>query len=567
MVRLLYLTHRWVGVALALFMLLWFSSGLIIAYSGSMVTTPEQRLSHAQPLNPQSGWLSLGGALALSEDTRLADRQSNAISAGHARGLHHGRSADSKRQIVDGRLARVDSDPVWRIEDSSGERVAISAIDGDIESFPVESAKRIAEHWLAVEATPDKAPPNVSYIDTFDAASALRNYQKYKPFHRFAVDDGLGTELIVSAKTGEVLQVASGFERALYYAGNFVHLFRPLDLLNAGELRRNTLLWTGLFAFVAGLTGMIIGWLRWKPGFFGKPTYSKGRTQPYREFYLRYHFWAGLIGGTFAVLWAFSGSLSTNPFQIFSQATASDEELARFRGAKLPPIMLTWKPEASLGIDETVAELGWSRVGDKALLLAYRRDGQRLAQNVADSGTQFDDSVLIAAVRRLAGDTQIAAQELLKDYDNYYYPNRRQGRTEKPLPVLRVDLADAAHTSVYIDPKDGRLITKIDTSRRVYRWLYTALHHWDFGWLHERPVWTIWMTIWIAFGLVLSVSSVVLGWRRLRRTIRVNVPAPQIGEAASPARGLTLAGTFSSLPSVLRLGWIRAGIMDLRTRL
>lgn len=34
MTRLLYQIHRWVGIALALFMAIWFSSGLVIMYAG-----------------------------------------------------------------------------------------------------------------------------------------------------------------------------------------------------------------------------------------------------------------------------------------------------------------------------------------------------------------------------------------------------------------------------------------------------------------------------------------------------------------------------------------------------
>ena len=86
--------------------------------------------------------------------------------------------------------------------------------------------------------------------------------------------------------------------------------------------------------------------------------------------------------------------------------------------------------------------------------------------------------------------------------------------------MLRISLDDKGATRYYVDPADGRLLLRQDQSRRVYRWLWSALHHWDFGWLYLRPVWDIWMLAWIGFGLVLSVSSVVLGWRRLGATFR-----------------------------------------------
>ncbi len=271
---------------------------------------------------------------------------------------------------------------------------------------------------------------------------------------------------------------------------------------------------------------MILGWLRWRPGFFGRPTYSQGRTQPYREFWFKYHFWAGLLGGIFALLWATSGYLSTNPWRVFSEATASGEELARYRGGETPEAATSWRPSASLELGPEVVELGLNRLGDDVLLLAYTRDGARRALTATGATSGFGEDTVLAAIQRLAGNPQIASRELLREYDDYYYPNRRQTAAEKPLPVLRVDLADAGHTSIYVDPVDGRLLAKFDTSRRAYRWLYTAVHHWDFGVFQQRWLWNVWMAIWIAFGLTLGASAVVLGWRRLRRTFGAGAARP-----------------------------------------
>ena len=52
-------THRWAGVALALFMLAWVSSGLLIAFVEIPSIGESLRLSRAQSLSPRHGWLSL----------------------------------------------------------------------------------------------------------------------------------------------------------------------------------------------------------------------------------------------------------------------------------------------------------------------------------------------------------------------------------------------------------------------------------------------------------------------------------------------------------------------------
>jgi hypothetical protein len=83
---------------------------------------------------------------------------------------------------------------------------------------------------------------------------------------------------------------------------------------------------------------------------------------------------------------------------------------------------------------------------------------------------------------------------------------------------LKIDLADAGATRLYVDPADGRILLKLDASRRAYRWLYTGLHHWDFGALSYRPAWFAWMLTIVPVGLALAVSAFVLGWRRLQIT-------------------------------------------------
>jgi hypothetical protein len=481
--------HRWIGVVLALFMLVWFSTGLVIAFLAPPPISRAQQLAHAERLAPEASWLSLGDAIAA-----------------RALGARQGEDADV---IAEGRLVRIAGAPVWLIENQSGGRSAISAQDGAPVIFSPERARRVADLWAA--------GADLVYKGSEEAPVGVRNAEALRPFHRYAAPDG--REIVVSARTGEVVQSATRGERALIYAGNWIHLFRWLDLVGAGDYRRPALSWAGFLAAAGALTGLILGFVKWKPGLFGRPTYSRGRTQPYREFFLAYHFWAGLIGGVFALSWAASGFLSTNPGQIFSQPTPSPDEVARYRGAGGAEAMASATSAGVAALAPEMVALSWSRVGDAAVRLAVSREGERRPLETDPAKATFGEAVLAAAAARLAGTTPIAGRALLNDYDSYYYPNHHQTRIDKPLPVLRVDLADAGRTSLYIDPADGRLLAKIDTGRRAYRWLYSAVHHWDFGAFRNQWVWNGWMALWISFGLALSTTAVVLAWRRLRRSI------------------------------------------------
>ncbi len=518
---LLYETHRWLGVVLALFMFFWFFTGIAIIYSTPTTQSRSQQLAHAESLAPEAGWLSLGEAWERSTEQRklfAAQHKSKPATMGEHGAQAKAEAGNGVEQVVgiaDARLVRRNDEPFWLVEDSKGARFALSALDGSLRETTVEQALRIADDWFKR----DGINQNLHVLETVEAPIILRNQDALRPFHRVASD--AGDELLISARTGEVLHASTRVDRAFYYAGNWLHLFKPLEAIGLGQYRHDVQLWSGLGATIACISGLIIGWLRWRPGFNGKPTYSQGRTQPYREFWFKWHFWSGLIGGTVALSWALSGFIDTNPGKLFSEANPTRQELNRYLGKVLPDAMRNWQPgPLNTAQGKDIVELGWRRLGGEAVLLAYSRDGRRLPQAVDGAVQQFNKVSLTAAINRVAEYTPIASQELLDDYDSYYYPRHHQSLVEKPLPVVAVQLADEAGTRFYLDPQDGSLLAKLDRSRRVFRWLYSGLHHWDFGWLYHRPIWDAWMLTWVGFGLVLGASSLVVGWKRLVKTFK-----------------------------------------------
>ena len=53
--RWLYLTHRWVGIAVCLLMAMWFVSGVVMMYVGYPKLTQAERLAHLPDLKLPDG--------------------------------------------------------------------------------------------------------------------------------------------------------------------------------------------------------------------------------------------------------------------------------------------------------------------------------------------------------------------------------------------------------------------------------------------------------------------------------------------------------------------------------
>ena len=111
--------------------------------------------------------------------------------------------------------------------------------------------------------------------------------------------------------------------------------------------------------------------------------------------------------------------------------------------------------------------------------------------------------------------------DLQEEYDWHYFARAEHtmsGHLERPLPVLRLRFEDRAETWLYLDPASGRVVQRLDSHRRAQRILFGFLHSWDWRFfLENRPLWDVLLIVASLIGFLISVSGVVIGWRRLAR--------------------------------------------------
>ncbi|GGF55337.1 peptidase [Azorhizobium oxalatiphilum] len=470
----LYWVHRWLGIASCLLFAMWFASGLVMMY----VAYPGQSDAARRAILPPIAW------------DQVAITPADAIT----------RTGGKVRDVA---LQMRGRTPVYRLTDEAGQVIILSAEDGRrLDGMTADDATQLARENLK--------SPSAALIDTRDRDqwTVAQGYNAHRPLHLIALNDGAGGEAYVSARTGEIVLQTTAHERFWNWLGAVPHWIYFTPLRTNGLLWANVVLWISGFCIAVAVTGIWIGILRVR---LGKSRYKGGRVSPYRGWMLWHHI-SGLIGGIAVLTFIFSGWMSLNPGNAFTRSPLPATAQTAYRGdggGPFPGDIARWGRQHAQAVE---AHLIWFS-GRPLVLLADARS--QLALLDADGApVALSDADIAKAAGPLLPGTPIARVTRLTAYDAYWYSHHR----ERPLPVVRVEFADDARTWIHIDPATSRIVGASTSSGRVYRWLYNGLHSLDLNiLLQNRPAWDLVMWTLSLFGLVISVSSVVIGWRRLVR--------------------------------------------------
>jgi hypothetical protein len=501
------LSHRYLGIAIAALVVVWFASGIVMMYAGGMPRlAPEVRLDRIAEVDMSRVQLSLAEA---------AGKAGFDASAGWG-----------GPPVV---LLSLMDRPAYRF----GDEATVFADTGDLlNQVTRDQAKLIATKFMNL---PEE---KVRYVRTLTEVDQWTlNERRNLPQYKFAADDGLGTELYVAASNGEVSMLSTARARTLAYLGVIPHwlYFTPLRVQQ--PIWYDIMVWGSTLACVLAVFGIVLGFvkLRWARPF------KLSTAIPYAG-WMRWHYITGMVFGVFTLTFAFSGLLSMEPYE-WTNARGLALDRGVFTGGSLD---FAGYPKAEPAV--------WSRItegrGIKEVEFARIQDGhyylvrptpdpdvvakrrERLHQPYNVSGRAEADRYLVAAdtmqvrqeafsasslVARLKSahpDVPIVEQQMLTDYDDYYYS---RGNVT-PLPVLRVKFDDPMQSWLYVDPAMSRPLALVHRLNRVERWLFNGLHSLDFSfWYNSRPLWDIAMLTLLIGGLVSSVLGLFLGIGRIRR--------------------------------------------------
>ncbi|WP_374246995.1 hypothetical protein, partial [Zoogloea sp.] len=406
------------------------------------------------------------------------------------------------------RLAMADARPVFHF--TGGERAcSVWADTGTPRAVTPADAIAAARAFA-----PGRPVADVARVER-DQWTVYTSYNAHRPLLRVALDDGDGTALYVSSRSGEVVVDTTRAERLWNWIGTVPHwlYFTPLRGDDTG-LWRQLVLWLPVPAMLAVLAGLALGLQRLRL----RRRYPQGRLTPYRG-WKRWHHLLGLGVGGLALSWLVSGWLSNHPFGLlpFSGLPAgAAQKLAGAPFAPSPDLDLLHRQLARL---PDAREAEWYRFGGRSYLEVRTPQGLHRLDEQAAPAEPFTLETLAAAIAAIEGQP-VASAELIHDADTYHYDRRNRA----VFPAARIRLADADETAWYLDPATGRVLARVDRANRLHRWVFNALHRLDFPPLHTLPSLREGLVTGLGLlGTLLAGTGCALGWRRL--TARRPAPA------------------------------------------
>jgi PepSY-associated TM region len=475
----LVLTHRWLAIVACLLIVAWFVSGLVLMYVGFPTLTDRERTEGLAPIE----WSKV--RVTPAEALLFAD------------------IAEFPRDLT---LSMMDGEPVYRAQVAGAAPISVSAVSGrGISAIDASQAVRIAAQFRGWSAAV------VTRTVTRDQWTVSGEFNAHRPLHVVQFDDAGRTHLYVSSRTGEVVLDTTARERGWNWIGAVTHWLYFSELRERAGIWRQVVLWLSGVGMVIAISGIWLGIDRLRL----RRQDSGSAITPFRG-WMAWHHIAGVLGGVFVLTWIFSGWLSMDPPGPWSSevdAARMRAGLAAYRGHDSNEFPTSLQALHGLDApDARTASLRW--VGGDAVIVTRDRHGlQRVIAARTGLPSTLDTVNLTAAARNLIPGSGLIDATLLTQEDAYWYSHR----TERTLPVLRLRFDDPQRTWIYLDPVSGALLARCDTAQRMHRWLFNGLHSFDFRWLRtHRPLWDIVVWTLSAAGLLVSLSGVVIGWRRLR---------------------------------------------------
>lgn len=477
--------HRYTGFALSLLFLFWFLSGFVMMYKDFPYLSKTEALARAEGITPSKDWIT-------PQELYLKHNLIN----------HRWESIN---------IVSIRGKAIYKLQDKQGKFYCFFADTGQkVPAFSKNEAKSIVNYFMENKVK----IAHVEKMTELDQWTPRTRFLPYLPAYRVHLDDHKGTVCYVSSITGQLFQKLNTADKIWAWLGPIPHWIYFKNLRIRTQLWRDVIVALSLVGVVMCLTGLYMGIIRVRRRKKG----NKWAFSPYKKVWFKWHHYTGFVFGLVTFTWILSGLFSMNPWKWSPSNSLSSQAKKVWQGGKLSPKLFDVSPgKAIANMKEKVSGLTLTRFAGKPYYQIQMANGKSklLPCNHASVPLErLDNESYIRQVQAIHPKVKILRVQELTDYDAYYYNKQRT----KPLPVLKVDLADNSNTTYYINPKTAKVVMKYENTSRVNRWIYHGLHSLDFPALFfRRPLWDIVVIILLLGGTSLSITGLALTWKWLKR--------------------------------------------------
>lgn len=479
MTRFLATLHRWISIVLCLMFALWFASGVVMIYVPFPSLTDFERLEQAAVI-----------------DISKVNSLTAALSA---------TGVESVNRL---RLLQYQQRPIL-VAQGKNNVVAASFTDSSEIVKPLTKADAIT----IAQTFSNTLVASVSDPISYDQWVVHDRFDPFRPFFRVELADSLETHLYVSSKSTEILQKTNRNQRTWNYLGAVVHWIYPTVIRKDWALWDQIVWWVSLLGLIGVLAGLVLGIQYWQ---VSKQRGVRGLASPFSG-WLAWHHKIGLISGVVVLLWMFSGWLSMDHGRLFSSPDPTAQQTADMKGIALSEALAAIQLE-DLYKTDGAKEIEITALNKQTLIVAKNGEASELLPT--GLGQVSDRESLISSVEisvsKAWPNNAVSYSYLVPANDTY--TNLREGSLG--AETLRLILDDADETWVHVDLTTGELISVMDDSRRIYRWLFNGIHSLDLpGLVNHRFTWSLLMLTLMSTGLIFCITGLVLAYKKITQII------------------------------------------------
>lgn len=474
--------HRFSASFLSLMFVIWFFSGIVLIFAGFPHASREKRFLHLQEFEAKD-FRNLQAPLV-----------------------------DFKGKIA---LELCNNKPVYRIYKGGKKQTVYDAQSLDIiPGFSQSFAKSLSESYTGMSVE------KIELQTEFDQWIPWSYYKPLLPFYKCIMNDADNTIIYISTKTGEIIQKTTRTKRVLAWLGAIPHWIYFKSLRLQVEKWKTVVITLSLLGLIVSISGIYIGI---KMALIRR---RKRKLTPYKRFLYKWHHLLGFFFGFFVFTFLLSGLFSVYDLPEWIAGINKDNktkikwnqsiDLKKFK--ELSPNKIYQAVKRKKGI----RKITWHTVFNEPQIRIYY-ENYRVPElyTLQDTNlvalSQYSIEKVSNYAKEVLGNTPFKLD--LQTASDYYY--MASAMYYLPCPAYKITIEDEEKTWLYINPSTGEIAKKLTKQRRISRWIYRALHTFDFLKLSVGDIWRQTLLVILSLaGFIISLTGLILSTKWFKRKWR-----------------------------------------------